>query len=100
MNSDQLSLSDGAPAIATSYLPNGGLEILEVRIFAGERMGILVSSQPGLWHLLPRLRCEKVLVITSSLSLTAATGLLLAIAVRISAFRAICRRGAHERPSS
>ena len=43
MSSDQLSLSDDVPATVTSYLPNGGLEILELRILAGERMAILVS---------------------------------------------------------
>jgi len=68
MNSDPLSPFNhvsGANvfATATSPLPNGNLEILEVHIFNRERMGILV------------------LVITSALSLIAASGLLLAIGV-------------------
>lgn len=43
MSSDQLSLSGDVPATVTSYLPDGGLEILELRILAGERVGMLVS---------------------------------------------------------
>jgi len=67
MNSDPLSLFNGVSGAkvfvtTTSFLPNGHPGILEVHIFNRERMGILV------------------LVITSLLSLIAASGLLFAIA--------------------
>lgn len=47
MNTDTMSLGyvseTNVFVTATSLLPNGDLEILEIHIFDGERMGILVS---------------------------------------------------------
>lgn len=88
MDSDQLSIFNDVPGVnitASSLLPNGHVEILGVRIFDRERMGILVS-----FHMLKPLVFSdydlvipdiKPLIITSVVSLIAASGLLLAIAV-------------------
>jgi len=91
MNLDPLSqLSYASEAnvfvTAASLLVNGNVEILEVHIFNRERMGILVSPHIEVLVFLT-VSCVlnyQALVITSVLSLIAASGLLLAIAVRIS----------------